>query len=169
MKTDHLISSTVHRSPLMRIVNIKGWSVTHKQAIKYMMVGVVNTMLDFIAYVALTRTTDAFAHHLVIAKFFSFIVGTISSLILNRYWTFGVRTRLRFMDVVRFYTAISASLVVNVLSMNIFVSLGMYDLFALLASTIFTFAVGFTISKLWVFKHASSQSSRHETLQRDRI
>ena len=169
MKTVYPTSLAKYKALIARVIHTKGWSVTHRQAVKYMMVGVVNTAVDIIAYVLLTRTTNVFVHHLVVAKFLSFLVGTVSSLILNRYWTFNVRARLRFVDVVRFYSAISASLVVNVLSMNVFVSLGMYDLFALLASTVFTFAVGFTISKLWVFKQISSHGSHNEPPHRIRV
>ena len=110
MKTVYPTSLAKYKALIARVIHTKGWSVTHRQAVKYMMVGVVNTAVDIIAYVLLTRTTNVFVHHLVVAKFLSFLVGTVSSLILNRYWTFNVRARLRFVDVVRFYSAISASL-----------------------------------------------------------
>jgi glycosyltransferase involved in cell wall biosynthesis len=142
---------------LREIVSLYGGelgSVTHKQALKFMSVGVVNTLVDAVAYIALTRGVPVFAEHLVAAKFFSFLLGTISSLMLNRYWTFGLRTPLTWGEVVRFYTTTSISLVINVEAMNILVSLGMYDLLALLVTTGFTFVASFTLAKFWVFKNA---------------
>lgn len=127
-------------------------SVTHKQALKYASVGVVNTLLDLTAYLTLTRGTVLFSEHLVAAKFFSFLLGTVSSLMLNRTWTFGLRTRLTMSEVIRFYATVSAALVINVTAMYVFVSLGMHDLLALGAATVLTFATSFTLSKFWVFR-----------------
>ena len=127
-------------------------SAAHKQAFKFMAVGVINTLLDAVAYIVLTRATPIFSEHLVAAKFFSFLAGTVTSLTLNRWWTFGVRQRLTLPEVARFYAAVSLSIIVNVEGMNLLVSAGMYDLLALAITTIGTFAIGFTLSKFWVFR-----------------
>jgi putative flippase GtrA len=129
-------------------------TVVHKQAIKFMLVGVVNTLCDTAIYFFLTRAFFVFSTHLVLAKALSFLAATVSSLVLNRYWTFSIRTPLRVGEVMRFYAGISLSLLVNVASMTLLLSIGMYDLLALLITTIFTFAVGFTVSKLWIFKNS---------------
>ena len=126
--------------------------VTHKEALKFMSVGVLNTLLDVTAYLYLTRATALFADHLTIAKLFSFLVGTVSSLLLNRYWTFGLRTRLTLGEVVRFYAMTSVSLTINVAMMNFLVGVGVYDLVALAITTVFTFIANFTLSKVWVFR-----------------
>ena len=128
-----------------------------------MSVGVVNTLLDVIAYILLTRETTTFAAHLTEAKFLSFMVGTVSSLVLNRYWTFGLRTRVTAMEVLRFYMMTSVSLTLNVILMNILVGLGMYDLVALGITTVFTFFANFTLSKLWVFKQKTGQRFIQQT------
>lgn len=131
---------------------------TQKEALKFMSVGVLNTLLDLSAYVFLTRATELFATHLTAAKFFSFLIGTISSLLLNRAWTFGRSGRLTMREVIRFYATVSVSIALNVAVMNFFVGLGMYDLVALLITTLITFASSFTLSKFWVFagEHAAS-------------
>jgi glycosyltransferase involved in cell wall biosynthesis len=125
-------------------------SVSHKQVIKFMTVGVLNTALDAVAYIALTRGTDVFAHHLVAAKFFSFMLGTITSLLINRTWT--------FFEVLRFYATVSVSLAINVEGMNVLVSYGMYDLAALVVTTGFTFFTNFILSKFWVFRTAKTKT-----------
>ncbi|MDB5224759.1 MAG: hypothetical protein JWO43_381 [Candidatus Adlerbacteria bacterium] len=126
--------------------------VTHKQILKFMAVGVLNTALDLSAYVALTRGTEVFAQHLVAAKLFSFLLGTISSLLINRYWTFGVREKITFFEVLRFYAVVSISLAINVEGLNILLRLGMYDLAALIITTGLTFGTNFVLSKFWVFR-----------------
>ncbi len=131
---------------------------TNREVLKFMGVGVINTLLDTFAYIALTRGTVVFAEHLVAAKFFSFLVGTVSSLLLNRSWTFGLRSRLTMGEVIRFYTVTSVSILINVASMNFLVKLGMYDLAALVVTTAVTFGFNYTLSKFWIFKSQESST-----------
>lgn len=122
------------------------------QLMRFMTVGVANTLIDTGVYVVLTRFTPAFSEGLVAAKLFSFLAATISSLYLNRYWTFGVTSKLTLREVARFYATVSASLVLNVSLMYAFVHLlGIYDLVALLLTTLLTFGLNYTLSRLWVF------------------
>jgi glycosyltransferase involved in cell wall biosynthesis len=139
--------------------------VTQKEALKFMSVGVANTLLDATAYIFLTREMLIFSHHLTAAKFFSFLVGTISSLLLNRYWTFGVKERLGWGEVVRFYAMTSISLSVNVAMMNFIVGFGVYDLVALAITTVFTFVANFTLSKTWVFKQQKPPEQEAELIR----
>lgn len=126
-------------------------SVTHKQALRFVMVGIINTTIDAFVYIVLTRMLG-FGNRLVAAKFFSFLVGTVSSLFLNRAWTFGITTKLTWQEVMRFYATVSLSLGINVGVMHMLVAAGMYDLLALVLTTGVTFLTNFTLSKLWVFK-----------------
>jgi glycosyltransferase involved in cell wall biosynthesis len=127
-------------------------SVGHKEIVRFMTVGVLNTLLDSSAYIILTRAT-LFSGEPVAAKFFSFLLGTVSSLMLNRYWTFGIRTKLGFAEVARFYATVSVSLALNVSAMYALVHVfGVYDLLALVLVTGITFAANYTLSKMWVFR-----------------
>ena len=127
-------------------------SITHKQVMKFMMVGVINTLVDATFYVTLTRETTIFTMYLLAAKFLSFIAGTISSITLNRRWTFKIYTQLTFGELLRFYAIVSLSLAINVESMNLLVRAGLYDLCALPLTSVLTFAASFTLSKFWVFR-----------------
>jgi glycosyltransferase involved in cell wall biosynthesis len=130
-------------------------SVTQKQALRFFTVGVLNTGLDAAAYIAFTRGTIFFAEHLVTAKFLSFMVGTVSSLILNRAWTFEIRGRYSFGEIMRFYTTVSVSLAINLLSMQVLLGAGVHDLAALVLATGLTFLTNFTLSRSWVFKKSA--------------
>lgn len=126
--------------------------VTHKEVLKFMAVGVINTALDLTGYFLLTRYVG-FSSIPTAAKFFSFMLGTISSLFLNRAWTFGVREPLNAAEVGRFYTVVSMSVLLNVSLMYACVHLlGLYDLAALGVTTLLTFGANYTLSKLWVFR-----------------
>jgi glycosyltransferase involved in cell wall biosynthesis len=127
-------------------------SVTQKQALRFLAVGILNTALDATLYFALTRTTIFFADHLVVAKFVSFMAGTVSSLMLNRAWTFEIHGRYQLGEIVRFYTTVSISLVINIVSMTMLLSVGVHDLVALISATGLTFLTNFTLSRAWVFK-----------------
>lgn len=134
---------------------------TQRQALTFMGVGVINTALDALIYFSLTRYVPVFTEHVVAAKFFSFLAGTVSSLLLNRSWTFGVGSKLTLPEVVRFYTVVSLSITVNVAMMNLLVGLGMYDLYALVVTTGLTFAVNFIFSKFWVFRDKKTYATSH--------
>lgn len=127
---------------------------TQKQLLRFAMVGVLNTAIDVAAYYAFTRFTPFFATHLNEAKFLSFLFGTVSSLLLNRTWTFNLRTRPTFAEVARFYATASFSVLINVALMSLLLRAGLYDLVALVITTVATFAANFTLSKFWVFRPA---------------
>lgn len=129
-----------------------GMAAVHKELLKFMAVGVVNTLLDISLYYVLTRYTFLFSAHLIAAKFFSFFAGTISSLYLNRSWTFGLTSQVTVPEVVRFYSMVSISIFIDVYFMAVFVGAGMYDLFALALTTGLVFVTNFILSKFWVFK-----------------
>ena len=135
---------------------------TQKEVLRFMSVGVVNTLLDATAYIALTRGTVVFSHHLVAAKFFSFLLGTVSSLLLNRSLTFGLTGRLSAGEVVRFYAVTSLGILINVEVMNVLVGAGMYDLLALVLTTAVTFGFNFLLSKFWVFKSEPERELAHQ-------
>jgi glycosyltransferase involved in cell wall biosynthesis len=131
--------------------------VTHIQAIKFMAVGVINTLVDTSLYILLTRAIEFFAGHLLVATFLAFLAGTISSLTLNRRWTFAIRTPLTLTEVARFYATVSLALFINVESMRFLLSTGLYDILALLLSAGLTFLASFTLSKLWVFRKTQTR------------
>ena len=132
-----------------------GQSAPPQQLLRFISVGLINTMVDLTVYVFLTRLLASFAGEPVAAKFFSFLAATISSLLLNRRWTFGISSPLTLPEVVRFYTTVSASMGLNVTLMYLFVHVvGMYDLLAFVCATACTFGLNFMLSRHWVFRTA---------------
>jgi dolichyl-phosphate beta-glucosyltransferase len=131
---------------------LSAWAPT-QQLMRFMSVGVLNTALDAGVYFMLTRFVAAFYGEPVAAKFFSFLAATVCSLMLNRYWTFGIKGRLTAGEVARFYAAVSGTLVLNVGLMYFFVRIaGIYDLVALILTTICTFGVNYVLSRRFVWR-----------------
>ncbi len=123
------------------------------QAIRFMMVGVLNTLVDIVVYFMLTRFTGYFDHHILITRIISFLSGSVCSFILNRIWTFEKRDKIQGWELLKFYVTVGMSLLIGLFSMQFFIkAFHLYDLIALAISIIFTFIWNFTISKFWVFK-----------------
>lgn len=129
------------------------------EVLRFIGVGFINTAVDAAVYIALTRLSPAFADAPVTAKLFGFLAASVCSLYLNRYWTFGITSPLTLRETTRFYTAASLGLVVNVSTMYVLVhGLHVYDLVALVLTTVTTFAVNYTLARAWVFKQTRDPS-----------
>lgn len=124
---------------------------TQKQALKFASVGVLNTLVDMGMYVVLTRGLGLTPF--LLAKFLSFMTGTVSSLVLNRTWTFGMRTRITAGEIARFYAMVSISLVANLSAMYLAVHvLELPDLAGLIIATLVSLGASYTLSRFWVFR-----------------
>jgi glycosyltransferase involved in cell wall biosynthesis len=129
-------------------------NVTHRQAVKFMSVGFINTLLDIAIYFSLTRLSPFFATHFVTAKILSYGTGSLTGFFMNRSWTFRRRGPLHASELMRYYTTVAFALCVNAGTMYALVHLlHFHDLVAAFLATLFSFAVNFTTSKLWVFAH----------------
>lgn len=138
---------------MMNVYNGDLGNPTFVSIFKFGIVGVVNTLTDWIAYFALTRSLDFFFAHPSLTKGITFIIGTIPSFIGNKYWTFNSTSPIRVMEIVRFYITVVIALAINVSAVYVFVHMfNMYDLWAVVLATILSFIWNFIISKLWVFK-----------------
>ncbi len=130
------------------------------QAVKFIMVGVINTGIDVVVYFVLTRYTSFFHDQILITRVLSFLSGSVCSFILNRAWTFQKRDAVKGGEVLKFYLTVGMSLLIGLAAMQLFVAvLHLYDLIALALSIIFTFVWNFTVSKFWVFKKKSENHS----------
>jgi glycosyltransferase involved in cell wall biosynthesis len=122
------------------------------QAIKFGGVGILNTLVDIGIYYALTRYTPLFATQLLLAKFVSFMCGTVCSFVLNRQFTFKVTDAFRVKELAKFYSTAGVGVVLNVSMLYVFHNLLHFnDLIAVLFATLTVFAWSFLASKFWVF------------------
>lgn len=144
-------------------------SQSHTEAARFAIVGIINTAIDFVVYLLLTRALPSPAFSPVAAKAVSFAAGTISSFFLNRGWTFGRTGAASISELFRFYVTVGSAAVINVAAMFVMTRvLSIYDIAAVAIATIVTFIWSFSLSKFWVFapKTESGSSSARESAQK---
>ena len=125
---------------------------TARQLIKFCLVGVFNTTLDFSVYLFLTRVFDFWSVHLVLASAVSFLCGVTSSYLLNYYWTFRRGAgHTRFL-MVKFLVVATAGMTWNAAILYVLMQLGVYDIIAKVFATACVIVWNFTLQKKWTFK-----------------
>lgn len=120
-----------------------------KQFIKFCLVGVINTAVDFAVYLFLTRI---FGLYFLAANFISVFVAMSCSFVFNKYWTFKnfdsriQKQYLQFALVNLVYFLLNNS----ILWLGVHI-LGLEDLWAKLLATVIGLAWSFGANKLWTF------------------
>ena len=124
-----------------------------KQFTKFVIVGLVNTAIDFFIYFSLTRGTDFFEQHLLSANIIAFSIAATNSFFWNKKWTFRDQGK-------NYHVQYSKFLIVSIggllLSQGIFV-LGVHylkisDIITKLAAVVIVTFWNFALNKLWTFK-----------------
>ena len=127
--------------------------------VKFCIVGGTNAVLDFSIYIGLTRFFIFWQAHLLGANFIAIFIASLSSFILNKYFTFRnkskqfVRQYLKFIIVSVIYMA----LVQLVLYVCIELLL-LYDIWAKVIASIIGLIWNFTAHKFWSFRQEKVES-----------
>ena len=95
---------------LIRKFNIRSF-------IKYSLVGVMNTVIDFAVFYLLNTLLGM---SMVPAQIISFLAGTLNSFLANRKWTFRVEGVINKGEVLRFCLGKAGYLVCNLLLLELF-------------------------------------------------
>ena len=118
-----------------------------QQFVRYLVVGVGNTLLSFIAYRLLLAIDTPYA----VAALLAFAVGALNGYIFNRRWTFAARdtTRARVLYVgLQVFGAVTTSLLVVVFVRWLSVPHGIAYLAAVPPVTVTLFVA----NRLWTFR-----------------
>ncbi len=128
-------------------MHIKLSSIYYNQAIRYGLVGAMNTAVTAVVIFVLT----ALGFGLYTANFFGYVVGILFSYALNTIFTFSSTPSLK--RLVKFLTCCATCYVINLVAMkaSIMVGFGNEYLIQLIGMFFYT-ASGFFINKLWVMK-----------------
>lgn len=136
---------------------------TARQFIKFSLIGVVNTAIDFGIYAFLTRVLTVFSAYeywLYAANCLSFLCGTTFSFFANRSWTFGMSEKANVEEAGKFYATTLSGLAVNNVILYFAVSLfGINDLASKAISTVFSTVWNFSLKRLWVFAPKTSETA----------
>jgi len=124
-----------------------------RQFIKFSLVGVGNTAIDFTVYFILTRVFDWWSEHYLLANVMAFFCASLFSFSMNRIWTFRVFGAGRLKQYIRFIAVNIIALILVQLTLYVVVDMfGVYDLFAKIVALMVSVVVNFTGSKFWAFR-----------------
>ena len=119
------------------------------QAVRFGLVGVSNTLIDFALYWILSRYV--LLDQYVVAKMISYFGALINSYLMNKYWTFGSSERSVW-EAARFLLIIAASWAANSLAMQFLIGVGLQDIVAFFFATLAAALLNFTLQKFFTFR-----------------
>lgn len=123
-------------------------SVIFRQMLRFNLVGVLNTLVDFSLFFLL----NAMGMPYLPAQACSYSCGIANSYFFNKYWTFEVNSTSAA-EVARFAAINLAALALSLLLVYLFHSLLHFSLLPTkIAATLLTMLVSFCGARLWVFK-----------------
>jgi putative flippase GtrA len=124
-----------------------------RQAVKFGIVGVINTGVDLGLYFILTHWIPFFADQQVLAKGISYSAGILNSFLWNRSWTFKSDTGLINITTLLFVMSNLVGLGLNTFMMYLGLKvLFLPELIVLAAATAVPLLWNFLVSKFIVFK-----------------
>lgn len=115
---------------------------------KFVLFGAVNTIVDWLWYLALTRSFEFFADHLVFAKGVAFLIGSTPIFLGSAYWVFPKGSSVSLIDQVKLYGILGAAFFINTAALAAFLAYGLNDIFSVVLATVVSFAWNLTVS--WV-------------------
>lgn len=121
-----------------------------RQFIKFGLVGLSSTVIDWGIYLGLTRI---FALFYLMAKILSFSVAVLNSYIWNRRWTFRSNDPAKLKQFIKFLTISIVGLVLNSLIMFLAVDkFRLHDIIGLVFATAIVLIWNFLANKFYTFK-----------------
>lgn len=121
-----------------------------RQFIKFGIVGLGGTLVDWVVYFILTRYFGTFY---LIAKTISFVLAAVNNYIFNRIWTFKSKDKNIAKEFLKFFVVSVVGLIFNLLIMKLaVVNLKLNDLIGLVLATSAVTLWNFFANKLWTFK-----------------
>lgn len=121
-----------------------------RQFVKFGIVGVSSTIIDWGIYLLLTRIFGVFY---LMAKILSFGVAVLNSYIWNRRWTFRSNDPAKLRQFIKFLTISIVGVVLNTLIMFIAVDkFKLHDIFGLFLATAIVMIWNFLANKFYTFR-----------------
>ena len=127
-----------------------------KQFIRYVVIGILGTGLDFLFIYTFTQYVHLFY---LISAIISIALVFPISFSLNKYWTFNNRGKNNFSQAVKYILTSSIAWVINLSVLAILVQFfGMWYILAKVFATIAGVAWNFLATKKWVFTASSKKN-----------
>lgn len=120
------------------------------QILKYLVIGGLNFITDFLILFILV---DYFKFEVILAATISYACGLIVHFNLNRYWNFRNFERTYLQHLRTYLVATAFFYVINILSIKLFLMIGIYYLLAKILSTMITACLTFATNKYITFSN----------------
>ncbi len=134
------------------IQKIKQLLVKYKRPLRFISVGVMNTLVDFILFFICYQ---AIGIYYTISQVIGYSGGIINSFVWNKLWTFESKNNSRktALEFLRFMVISGISLSVSVLGIKWLIESASFNVFIAKALvTLIAQLINYTGYKLWVFK-----------------
>lgn len=129
-----------------------------RQAVKFGLVGVLNTLVDLGVYALLVHLTGLLADYHTLAKAISYAAGILNSYLWNRRWTFRSQASPS-RTLLPFFAVNGLALAVNTGLMSLsFERLGLPEIVSIGIATLSTMAFNFLVSKFIIFRPRPEQN-----------
>lgn len=146
-----------------------------KKFLKFGIIGVLNTLVDFVVFYAMDRwvigegPTLALLGMTIVAgpyisNFISYVVANVHSFLWNKFWTFQKKDKITSGEAARYLmtsvgylliSTVSLAVFIRVFSLPVFVGLvpeNWINLLAKLPTAVVTIFYNYLMNKFWVFK-----------------
>ncbi len=123
-----------------------------RQFIKFSLVGILNTLIDFLIYFALTRVFPWFLENYLLANAIAFIVAATNSFYLNKRWTFNNKAKATFQYIKFLAVSVFTLALVEISLYFLVTQLGIFDIYAKIIVLILSVISNFFLNKFLVFK-----------------
>lgn len=115
--------------------------------IKFGLTGVMNTLVDYTAFLVLSYL----GVNVYLSQVISYSCGMLNSYIINRSWTFASKKSFFSVQMFRFIVVNLSLLLLSLGVLWFGARLGYGKLVSKLGATAVTLVVGFGVNRLWVF------------------
>jgi len=125
-------------------------SVIFRQFVKFCLVGIINTAIDYLVYLGLTRGLDLY---FLYANIIAILVAMTFSFIFNKYWTFrDYQKNIKKQYSKFFLVNLVYFLLNNMIVFSLVKYLLIFDLLAKVMAIFVGLIWNFTANRYWTFK-----------------
>ncbi len=139
---------------------------TRAQFTRYVIIGVVNTALDFGIYTLLTRTSEFWMNHYLWANALAFMLVVTWSFFWNKHWTFKNRESRHAQQYAKFVFATVTGIAIaeGVLYLGV-AEFGLHDILSKVLAAPFVVVWNFLAYRLWAFRASRKIVPEAEIIQ----
>lgn len=120
-----------------------------KSFVKFGIVGVLNTLINWIIFIVLSAS----GIYYIISNVIAYTVATINSYLLNAKWVFNNGDNYTKETTIKFIILNLIGLVLNTVILYVLVDiLNIRKVIAMIIATIIVMIINYFVNKLWVFK-----------------